>query len=52
MTKQQAMALLTLIADLYQIVQMPDPVQAAPPASNGRKDVKSPTKEAAAAPLD
>ena len=39
MTKQQAMALLRLIADLYQLAEQPDPEPA--PVTNGRQ-VKEP----------
>jgi hypothetical protein len=41
MTKQQAMALLRLMADLYQIAEVPDPPPVPVPATNGV--VKEPT---------
>jgi hypothetical protein len=42
MNKQQALALLQLIADLYQVVQAPDPATepaAEPVQNNGREPV-------------
>jgi len=42
MTKDQALAMLKLIADLYQIVQAPDPEPAPEPVRNGH--VPSPVK--------
>jgi hypothetical protein len=39
MNKDQARALLALIADLYQIINAPDPEPAAEPVPNGREAV-------------
>jgi hypothetical protein len=39
MTKDQARALLALIADLYLLCQTPDPEPTPDPASNGREPV-------------
>lgn len=37
MNKDQALAMLKFIADLYQIVQAPDPETPSEPVSNGRE---------------
>jgi hypothetical protein len=37
MNKDQALAMLKFIADLYQIIQAPDPEPAAEPAWNGQE---------------
>ena len=39
MNKDQALAMLKFIADLYQIIQAPDPEPAAEPVRNGREPV-------------
>jgi hypothetical protein len=39
MNKDQALAMLKFIADLYQIIQAPDPEPVAAPARNGREPV-------------
>ena len=37
MTKEQALAMLKFIADLYQLVQVPDPEPVPEPTTNGRE---------------
>lgn len=37
MTKEQALAMLKFIADLYHLASQPDPEPAAEPARNGRE---------------
>jgi hypothetical protein len=39
MNKDQALAMLKFIADLYQIIQVPDPEPAVEPVRNGREPV-------------
>lgn len=43
MTKDQALAMLKFIADLYQIIQQPDPEPTPEPGRNGREPVAAKT---------
>lgn len=52
MNRKQAMALLTLIADLYTVIQAPEPEAAPQTPSNGKGQVDTTQVPTAAATAD